>query len=257
LAKRKNLIGKMKKRKRSTKSDDDDNDDDFVMSPQNQTTKKQKQEPYHPFNGGKISTRFALSNLITLFETFNEEQKKIVDDMGFGKVLNLKVDSIPTSLGYWMVDNYNQHTHTLNTGINLIQITPQLVNEVMGIPIGSIPIKNKRAKKKDAVVAEWRSQFKKTTWISRPFTMAYLDHIRGLKHSGRYFMLNFLVAFFSIVGETNDNSFVNQSFLNSVRSNINIKDLRWCDYMIYCLNNAKASWNQNGRFKGPLLLLAV
>ncbi|KAI3676324.1 hypothetical protein L1987_85930 [Smallanthus sonchifolius] len=109
--------------------------------------------------------------------------------MGFKSILNLKLDSIPTELAFWMVQNYNTDTSTLNVGKRVIHITPDVVHKVIGIPLGTIPIQEKRPGGKDAVVAEW------------------------------------------------------------------IK-LKWCDYIIKCLNKSKIAWNPSTHFNDPLALLA-
>jgi len=78
--------------------------------------------------------------------------------------------------------------------------------------------------------------------------------------AGRNFMINFLVGFFTIVGETNKNSVVNLRFLTSIKKNTtagDIKQLQWCDYLISCLNRTRATWTPDTKFNGPLLVLVV
>ncbi|KAI3724884.1 hypothetical protein L1987_64652 [Smallanthus sonchifolius] len=172
-------------------SPEDKDDDDFVTplppksiskTPQakrtNQETSRcknakqpeaQQGNQYYEFTGKKIVPRIAHSNLINWFATVNEDQKRTVNEMGFKLVLNLKLDSIPIELAFSMIQNYNTDTSTLNVGKHLIQITPEVMHKVMGIPL----------------------------------------------------------------------------------------ELRWCDYMIKCLNKSKAKWNPNTHFNGPLALLAL
>ncbi|KAI3811743.1 hypothetical protein L1987_21472 [Smallanthus sonchifolius] len=116
--------------------DDENDDDDFVKA----TTSK---------------------SYINVEACFN--QKRTINDMGFKPVLNLKLDSIPIELAFWMVQNYNADTSTLNVGTCLIRITPKVVHKVMGIPLGTIPIEEKRSSGKDPVVTEWRSFYRNTT----------------------------------------------------------------------------------------------
>ncbi|KAI3810670.1 hypothetical protein L1987_20292 [Smallanthus sonchifolius] len=197
--------------------EDEDDDDDFVRqrpprviskTPQaksrrnKETTKNKKaNQPevqqyhqYYEFTRKKMLPRIALSNLINCFANFNEDQKRKVNDMGFKPVLNLKLDSIPTELAFWMVQNYNAYTSTLNVGTRLIHITPEVVHRVMGIPLGTIPIEEKRPSGKDAVVVEWRSFYKNTIWIKRLFVLEFFRRVSEMQHSGRKFILNFLLV---------------------------------------------------------------
>ncbi|KAI3742916.1 hypothetical protein L1987_60615 [Smallanthus sonchifolius] len=88
-----------------------DDDDDFVTplppktiskTPQQKRTHKeisrsksgkqleaQVENQYYEFTGSKILPRIAPSNLINWFATFNDDQKRTVNEMGFEPVLNL------------------------------------------------------------------------------------------------------------------------------------------------------------------------
>jgi len=240
---------------------DSDADDAVVhTSPKNDPVNEvieAENEEYFEYTGNKLSPRLAPYNLINWFGTLNATQKKVVTDIGFGPVLNLKLENVPTSLAFWLVENYNHHTNTLNISDRLIHITPEVVHEIMGIPMGQIEIENKRPNVKDPVIAEWRSQYKDTPWIRRPYVIEFFRKLSKKKGSGRNFMLNFLVGFFTVLGETDGNSVVNQRFLPFVKEDINIKDLNWCAYMITCLNRCKAKWKPHTHFNGPVILLAV
>ncbi|KAL8242090.1 hypothetical protein R6Q59_012392 [Mikania micrantha] len=141
---------------------------------------------------------------------------KVVENIGFGSVLNLKVDCIPTSLAFWLVQNYNEHTSALKLPGCFIHITLDLVNEVMRIPNGLKAVEEKRPSDKDVIVVELRSQFKNTAGVKRLFVMEFFKRVSQMRNANRKFILNFFVAFFNVVGETNKNSVVNQRFLTSL-----------------------------------------
>ncbi|MFS7994547.1 hypothetical protein Hanom_Chr12g01107341 [Helianthus anomalus] len=111
----------------------------------------------------------------------------------------------------------------------------------------------------DLVVAEWRRQFSGTIWMGRPFLKTNFDHILPQMHDyGRKFSLNFLVAFFTVIGYASDKSTVNQQFLHNVQPNIEINQIKWCDYLMECLQHAKSPWTPKKKhFTGPLIVLAV
>ncbi|KAL8251825.1 hypothetical protein R6Q59_035518 [Mikania micrantha] len=119
--------------------------------------------------------------------TLLQIRRKVVVEKSFGNVLNLKVDTIPT-LAFWLVNNYNEHTSTLNVVGCCIHITPDLVNEVMGIPNGKKPVEEKRPCDKDIVLAEWRSQLRNTTWIKKPFVMEFFKRVSQIRNADRKFV---------------------------------------------------------------------
>lgn len=221
-------------------------------------TPRIQNDTYFEYTGKKILTRLAPSNLIKWYGQLNKAQEQSIIDMGFGSLLNLKVENIPTSLAFWLLQNYNHQTNTINVADDVnVHITPELVHELIGIPMGTIEINDKRPDDKDPVVAEWRLQYKDTEWIKRPYVMEFFERVSKMKDSKRKFKLNFLVGVFTVLGETNGNSVVNQRFLSSVIKEVNTDDFNWCAYMIKCLNRCKTKWKPTKHFNGSVLLLAV
>ncbi|MFS7999405.1 hypothetical protein Hanom_Chr12g01165741 [Helianthus anomalus] len=60
---------------------------------------------------------------------------------------------------------------------------------------------------------------------------------------GRNFYLNFLIAFFTIIGHAIDNTVINQQFLHNMKQDVQINQLNWCGYLIQCLQHAKTAWS--------------
>ncbi|KAL8201465.1 hypothetical protein R6Q57_012804, partial [Mikania cordata] len=187
-----------------------------------------------------------------------KDQKKAVKEMDFCEVLCLKLHTIPTAFGYWLLKNYNPETNVQNIGYSQFKITPDLIHLVFGIPNGKIMVHEKfRPNFNDAVVSEWRSQF--GTDISKKIsTKDFAQHLTTRNDYGRMFKLNFLVMFFSIMGESMKSNTVNQRFLTSVTTKMDVKKLSWCDYVLICLWKTRQTWNggEDELFNGSLVLLA-
>ncbi|KAL8217085.1 hypothetical protein R6Q57_023922 [Mikania cordata] len=196
---------------------------------------EENQSPYFEYTGQKIFMRCSPANLINFLEKLNEDQKKTVKEMGFGEVLCLKLHTIPTAFGYWLLKNYNPQTDIQNIGSSQFKITPDLIHLVFGIPNGKITVHEKfRPNSNDAVVSEWRSQF--GTDIPKKISMKdFAQQLTTRNDSGRMFKLNFLVMFFSVMGESMKSNTVNQRFLTSVTTKMDVKKLSWCDYVLTCL----------------------
>ncbi|KAI3784402.1 hypothetical protein L1987_43501 [Smallanthus sonchifolius] len=110
------------------------------------------------------------------------------------------IRSLPTSLGYWLVSNYDPRCNQLNLGTHVITITPQTVYEVLGIPMGKVHFRKlKNPTMKDAVIAEFRNQFDIADKLPVPKNV--FDHLKVCKDTRRQFQLNFLVLFITIMGE--------------------------------------------------------
>ncbi|KAI3755083.1 hypothetical protein L1987_54876 [Smallanthus sonchifolius] len=131
-------------------------------------------------------------------------KRKVVEEIGFGKTLLLKLHMIPTSLGYWRLQNYDPSTNILNDGANEYKLITSLINEIFGIPNGETQVTQmSKPKTYDPVVKEWRSQFdnemqKKQKKI---YVSDLVDYLKKTDDSGRMFKLNFMVVLMSIIGE--------------------------------------------------------
>ena len=80
--------------------------------------------------------RCAPGNIYEVIKVMNEKEKKQIEEIGFGSLLTTKIISIPGRLAYWLVMNYDPDLNELNMGSRIGKMTPQLVHEAFGIPIG-------------------------------------------------------------------------------------------------------------------------
>ncbi|KAJ0779277.1 hypothetical protein HanPI659440_Chr06g0224731 [Helianthus annuus] len=76
-----------------------------------------------------------------LMESLNENQRGAVRNIGFGSILSFRMGPIPSTLSWWLVNNYDTKTRVLNCGSHHIQITEELVHDVFGVPRGNEEIK--------------------------------------------------------------------------------------------------------------------
>ncbi|KAL8217596.1 hypothetical protein R6Q57_020969 [Mikania cordata] len=179
--------------------------------------------------------------------------------MGFQEILCLQLNSIPSAFGYWLLRNYNPQTDSINDGEREIHLSSSLIQEVFNFPNGGTKVTVKtRPNTNDPVVKEWRSQFGEDL-PKKIFVKDLVAYIKDKKDAGRMFKLNFLVVFFSLMGETMMSNTVNQRFLTSVKITTDVRNLNWCDYMMACLKSTREAWNskQDDLYNGPILLLVA
>ncbi|MFS7980810.1 hypothetical protein Hanom_Chr10g00943581 [Helianthus anomalus] len=106
--------------------DQEDSDDDFVDPPPKKAKTDTKQhgqfsksqvarrnptktrqpmrttKPYLPIVDGKLLLRTALKHMVTVVESFNQNQRNTVNQIGFGSILGFQMRSVPSSLGWWL-----------------------------------------------------------------------------------------------------------------------------------------------------------
>ncbi|XP_076898776.1 uncharacterized protein LOC143552439 [Bidens hawaiensis] len=241
----------------SSLDDDDDNDDnddddyDYVDDDDNADD-----------DGGggganmKIETTATPNDLCCALQGLTDVQKLDMRDMGFQSILSFNIDNIPPGLGHWLLVNCDHQRNQLNVGTHVIEITPSKVRDVLGVPMGEIPVyENKRGKKIDIIRKEWRKQSFRYPAII--FVKHVVEKLKSYTGGGTLFKLNFLVIFNSIMGETAKSYNVNQKFLSSIKNEADISNMDWCSYIITCLKRTKEGWNGKEPYNGPLTFLAV
>ncbi|MFS7920026.1 hypothetical protein Hanom_Chr03g00219471 [Helianthus anomalus] len=125
--------------------------------------------------------------------------------------------------------------------------------------MGPIDVEKKKAsKRKDVVVQVFRNQFKHM-YITRLSPVQMMNYILDWQaDDGRLFVRNFLILYFSLLGETTTNNSVNVRFISNIQPDVDIKSFNWCAYMVTCLKRTKTTWHGgDDAFRGPMLLLAV
>ncbi|KAI3797168.1 hypothetical protein L1987_32421 [Smallanthus sonchifolius] len=124
-----------------------------------------------------IRIRNSPITLCKLVKLLTDKQKMVVKEMGFGSIIMFNISSLPTSLGYWLVSNYDPSCNQLNLGTHVITITSQTVHEVLGIPMGKVQFgKLKNPTMKDVVIAEFRNQFDIADKLPTPKNL--FDHLK-------------------------------------------------------------------------------
>ncbi|XP_035842670.1 uncharacterized protein LOC118489139 [Helianthus annuus] len=83
----------------------------------------------------------------------------------------------------------------------MIHINVELIHSLTCEPNRNVAVMAKRMSKTGPVVAEWKGKVSRIAWITRLGVKPYFDDILPQMHDyGRNFSLNFLVAFFTIIG---------------------------------------------------------
>ncbi|KAL8251677.1 hypothetical protein R6Q59_035370 [Mikania micrantha] len=204
----------------------------------------------------KLKARVGVINLKNGVTGLSKQQRKAIKLMGFKPFLSLDIDTIPTRFAQWLVSNYDCDINELNAGHHYIHVTSQTVKDVLGIPLGRLPVneKNKPRMGSSYTLRIWKSEY---LGKSRITVKDVLEYMKKSVDSDSLFKLNRLVIYNTVLGWTTKSTTVIQRFLNSLTKDSDIPNMNWCDYLITCLNWTKKEWTSAEPFNGPLLFLAV
>ncbi|XP_076950438.1 uncharacterized protein LOC143623400 [Bidens hawaiensis] len=194
------------------------------------------------------------NDLCCALQGLTAAQMSDIKDMGFESIKSFRIDNILLGLGRWLLVNYDHNRNELKIGSHIIKITPSKVHDVLGVPMGKIPVYEKRnVGKGDVIRKKWRKRF-----VQDHITVKHvINKLKSYTKGGTLFKLNFLVLYNTIMGETTKCVDVNHKFLSSIINEGDISSMDWCSYIITCLKRTKEEWNGIEPYNGPLTFLAV
>ncbi|CAI9299895.1 unnamed protein product [Lactuca saligna] len=126
-------------------------------------------------------------------------QKEMVRQMGFGAFLDIKLDSIPSRLAYYLVDKFRAKHSTIKTKKGEILITKKTVEKMFGLPSEGLDYNQLvECNKTNIVIEAWKSQCPGGKFNNGN----YVKRIRQSDVADDMFKLNFLTLFINTFAET-------------------------------------------------------
>ncbi|GJR16746.1 hypothetical protein Tco_0965273 [Tanacetum coccineum] len=144
----------------------------------------------------------------------------------------------------------------MNDGTGIL-ITPKMIQDMIGIPMGSIAVTEVPAATTEFPhIVEWRQTY--NTYTDARFTIKCVVERLLFDHQlGREFKMNFLVMFFSIIGDCPKLGTVNQRFLECIDKEEDIQNMDWCTYLLGTMKKTRREYKESQGFGGPLVLMVV
>ena len=172
-------------------------------------------------------------------------------------MLEWNISSLPSRLGHWLLEKFDANTGRLNFFDKSIQVTPELINELIGLPLGTVDIDlhNMVKERGNAVYQEWKEQFTGSRIKHNEVTEKIEEQIKNAD-AGRMFQINFLVMFATILAKVVTTGTANLSVIPSLTSLENVGEMKWCNYVLDYLIEERKKW-KGGLFCGPYWLLQV
>ncbi|KAK9067700.1 hypothetical protein SSX86_011811 [Deinandra increscens subsp. villosa] len=203
-----------------------------------------------------LAHRNSPKNFYNAMKCLSMVQKRKIADIGFGSLLEFNCSFIPSKLGFFIVDKFDPESMKLKLKNGEIQITPELINKIFGIPNGGTPLLTLSSKDstKDCYV-KWHSQFAKEL---KPSDI--VQKIHESEDGDMVFILNFIILFLNSIIECIHSRTCKVDLLERFDEDVDIKSIDWCGYIYDCLKKCKLGWNRdkiNSYFIGPITVLML
>nr|XP_043634810.1 uncharacterized protein LOC122605915 [Erigeron canadensis]XP_043634811.1 uncharacterized protein LOC122605915 [Erigeron canadensis] len=184
-------------------------------------------------------------------------QKKCVIEMGFGSLLDFKIAGLSSRIVYYLVNNFDDKNLVLNVGAGKIMVTPDLIHDILGVPLGGVQLGNiDGGEGNDNLVVEWSKQYK-----DRQISLVDLKtRIARSQEADWNFKINFILLFANTIAQCKKRGKCDLSLLDHIREDFRIEQIDWCHYVWHAIRGCKDKWKLGviGQyFSGPCTLLTL
>lgn len=204
-----------------------------------------------------IRTRTSPNALYQALQSLNNAQKQAVTSMGFGKLLNMKADGIPSKLGFYVVDNLDTKKMEIRVSHGAIKITTEAIHEMLGVPIGGLDLQSIESATMEAdITKRWRQQFDKVK--VRPADI--MKEIERSNDADFNFRINFITLFVNTMADCNRMGCCNLGFLSRIHDDAILEKIDWCKFIFDCVKTSKVGWKRDSSlsfYAGPLTFLTL
>ncbi|KAL4561839.1 hypothetical protein LXL04_034020 [Taraxacum kok-saghyz] len=165
---------------------------------------------------------------------------------------------VPGAIAYYMLHKFDTTTNKINLLCGSIEMTTDLVNQIMGFPVGTILFDDLQYPNiDDTTYSDWQSQFdkKNAIRINEIKTKILLSDEADMN-----FKLNFLAIMINSLIESSSHGKENYAPLKYITKETNIRNINWCKFLIASLRINKHTYdssNTNSFFVGPSAFLVA
>ncbi|PWA67557.1 phospholipase-like protein [Artemisia annua] len=204
----------------------------------------------------------------------NPSLKSYVERMGFGKILKLRIEIIPSNLAWSILSCYEVGNRCLVLNGQRVEITKGLVYEVLGFPSGSLEIEfakrtnDKNLKYLGLMETFWK-QFgmkdvvgeKDNPKMKRSYSTKLKDFILKRKTIDDTFKLNFIILLVTTMICASKGGESNMKFLPTIKEHYdNLHMYDWCGLVLKSLDQNPPELANNSaknQYCGPLTFLTL
>ncbi|GJR13688.1 hypothetical protein Tco_0796340 [Tanacetum coccineum] len=124
-------------------------------------------------------------------------QKACLEEIEFGGMVDFKVNGIPSKLGLYVVDNFDDNKMEIKLSKGSIILTKDMIGEMLGLKNEGLDILEGNPNRDDEMVRNWKQQYGDAKEI-KPIDVKM--RMRKSAEADINFKLNFIVLFTSIMG---------------------------------------------------------
>ncbi|GJV40634.1 hypothetical protein Tco_1419074 [Tanacetum coccineum] len=155
-----------------------------------------------------------------------DERKKCLKQIGFERFIQFPIVELPSTLAYYMIDNFHTPSMELRLQKGSINVTRLKVHEMFGIPIGNRKLEDLELRSyNDPFIREWEDQHRH---IGKPTPRAISLQISSTNEADFMFKMNFLTLFESTMSTLENGGRVPTNFLKRIKKDDDISDIDWC-----------------------------
>ncbi|PWA37596.1 hypothetical protein CTI12_AA587400 [Artemisia annua] len=209
-----------------------------------------------------LSGRETFKPLFEAMHGLSIERKKVITQMGFRDLIDFPINEVPTMLAFFVVGCLDIETMNLRLPTGNLQISPQTVKEVLGLPKGSRRLERNEGQreKNDIFEEEWKDQYKDETKLT---ISAISKQITKTTNTDFIFRLNFLMLVANTFGTCDKSSVAKTTVLEDVLEEDDVTEIDWCRYVYECARSSKNDWATRKRdrteivYYGPVTFLML
>lgn len=218
---------------------------------------KKKKKVIHHKKNPTLLIRTSPKSLYLAMQDLSTEQKEWLIKTGFESILTMKIDTIPSTMAYYIVDNLDVESMRIKVKEGWIEITPNSVHDMLGVPIGGSDLLSlEPTKQEEDITTDWIQQFLNPQ--VRP--MQIMQKIKSSRVADIDFKINFITLFFNTMIDCQKMGICNLSFLKHLRRDTDFKSIDWCklifDFVKTSMHGCKSASNIS-YYSGPITFLTV
>lgn len=178
-----------------------------------------------------MRTRCAPERVFKVIENLNENQRKAVEEIGFGGILSIKCTHLRRELCQWLVQNFNPYSCTLDVYGKSFKVTHIDVMQIMGLHGGGCDVPTV-GNQEDII--ELTKQYCNTKG-EIPLTMLE-NQLKEDKTAGDGFKVRFALHVLGALLCPTQQLCAKRSFLYALREVNSLRNMNWAkmvfDYMV-------------------------
>ncbi|KAK9050849.1 hypothetical protein SSX86_030181 [Deinandra increscens subsp. villosa] len=206
-----------------------------------------------------LRPRAVPNQLIEAIGALSKKQREAVKNIGFGKILTLKVDKIPAKLGHFVVDNFDQEIMAIDMGDDKkIEVDDDVVHQLLGVPNAGVELQiEKTTKSFEGIQKVWLDRY--TDDQMSPAEI--VDKIKdNPDDDGIMFQIDFVILFLNTIVAILGNGKCKLNVLHRLVEDVDIKDINWCHVITQYMKECKNGWrrcDKTSKFNGAVTILLL